>query len=293
LTDVFDYGRPIEFGIGLSPDVAVRESAVTMALAADRSGFDLVGIQDHPYQSRFVDTMTLIGVLLAGTERVRVFPDVACLPLRPPAMLAKEAASLDVLSGGRFELGLGAGAFWDAIAAMDGPRLTPGEAVDALEEAIAIIRAAWRGESTRLSGAHYGTAGYRPGPLPSHPIEIWLGAYKPRMLWLTGSKADGWLPSLGRLSPDQIKDGHRVIDEAAEAVDRSPREIRRLVNLGADAMDGSEDQQTRLLATLATEYGIDTFLMAPPGSDPSAIERFGNRVIPLVRDEIDRRRSEP
>src|SRR6266511_2780155 len=88
---------------------------------ADRSRLDLVGIQDHPYQRRFLDTLALIETLLAETRRVRVFPDVANLPLRPPATLAKEAASLDVLSGGRFELGLGAGAFWDAIEAMGGP----------------------------------------------------------------------------------------------------------------------------------------------------------------------------
>jgi alkanesulfonate monooxygenase SsuD/methylene tetrahydromethanopterin reductase-like flavin-dependent oxidoreductase (luciferase family) len=293
LTDVFDYGRPIEFGIGLSPDAAERESAIAMALAADRSGFDLVGIQDHPYQHRFIDTMTLIGFLLARTERVRVFPDVACLPLRPPAMLAKEAASLDVLSDGRFELGLGAGAFWDAIAAMDGPRRTPGEAVDALDEAIVIIRAAWEGESTRLDGVHYSTAGYRPGPLPVHPIEIWLGAYKPRMLRLTGTKGDGWLPSLGRMSPDEVKDGHRVIDEAAEAVGRNPRDIRRLVNLGAPAIGEDEGRRVGFLATLATEYGIDTFLTAPAGSDPSEVEEFGNRIIPQVRDEVERRRSNP
>jgi alkanesulfonate monooxygenase SsuD/methylene tetrahydromethanopterin reductase-like flavin-dependent oxidoreductase (luciferase family) len=82
---------------------------------------DLIGIQDHPYQRRFLDTFALIGDLLARTERLRFFPDVANLPLRQPAMLAKAGASLDVMSGGRFELGLGAGAFWEAIAAMGGP----------------------------------------------------------------------------------------------------------------------------------------------------------------------------
>jgi alkanesulfonate monooxygenase SsuD/methylene tetrahydromethanopterin reductase-like flavin-dependent oxidoreductase (luciferase family) len=125
---------------------------------AERGGLDLIGIQDHPYQRRFLDTFALIADLLARTERLRIFPDVANLPLRPPAMLAKAGASLDVMSGGRFELGLGAGAFWDAIAAMGGPARSPGESVDALAEA----------------------------------IEIWLGAYEPRMLRLTGRVADGW-----------------------------------------------------------------------------------------------------
>jgi len=81
-----------------------------LARLADTLGLDLLGIQDHPYVSRFFDTMSLISVLLAETRRLRIFPNVASLPLRPPALLAKSAASLDILSGGRFELGIGAGA---------------------------------------------------------------------------------------------------------------------------------------------------------------------------------------
>ena len=86
------------------PDLAAR-----VTKAADRAGLDLVGIQDHPYQRRFLDTWTLISTLVPVTEHIRLFPDVANLPLRPPAMLAKAAASLDVLSAGRVEMGLGRG----------------------------------------------------------------------------------------------------------------------------------------------------------------------------------------
>jgi alkanesulfonate monooxygenase SsuD/methylene tetrahydromethanopterin reductase-like flavin-dependent oxidoreductase (luciferase family) len=70
-----------------------------------------------PYQRRFVDTWALLAMIAATTTRLRVFPDVACLPLRPPAVLAKTAATIGLLSGGRFDLGLGAGAFWEAIEA--------------------------------------------------------------------------------------------------------------------------------------------------------------------------------
>src|SRR5204862_3889951 len=111
--------------------------------AAEEGGLGFVGIQDHPYQGRFVDTFALIATLLAETNRVSLFTDVANLPLRPPAVMAKAAASLDVLSGGRFELGLGAGGFPDVIAGMGGPRRTPGESVEALEEAIDVIRLMW------------------------------------------------------------------------------------------------------------------------------------------------------
>jgi alkanesulfonate monooxygenase SsuD/methylene tetrahydromethanopterin reductase-like flavin-dependent oxidoreductase (luciferase family) len=135
------------------------------------------------------------AVLAAKTERIRLVPAVANLPLRPPAMLAKAAASLDLLGGARVELGLGAGAFWDAIVAMGGQRRSGREAVDALGEAIEVIRLMWSGQrSVRFSGRHYRIKGVHPGPRPAHPIGIWLGAYGPRMLALTGTKADGCCP---------------------------------------------------------------------------------------------------
>jgi len=124
---VSDYGRTLEFGVSVEPLADPPDWASRVARAADTAGLDLVGIQDHPYQRRFLDTWTLISTLVPVTEDIRFFPDVANLPLRPPAMLAKAAASLDVLSGGRVELGLGAGAFWDAVVGMGGHRRSPGE----------------------------------------------------------------------------------------------------------------------------------------------------------------------
>src|SRR4051794_16800052 len=180
--------RAIEFGLFVNPSAESYRHALEIVRAAEQGGIDLIGIQDHPYQHRFIDTWLLIADLLARTERLRFFPDVANLPLRPPTLMSKQAASLDAMSGGRFELGLGAGTLWDRIAAMGGPRRSPGESVDALEEAIAILRAAWSGEHPlAFDGEHYRIGAFDPGPPPAHPIEIWLGAYKPRMLRLTAA----------------------------------------------------------------------------------------------------------
>ena len=155
------------------------------------------------------------------------FTDVANLPLRPPAVMAKAAASLDVLSGGRFELGLGAGGIPDVIANFGGPRRTPGEAVEALDEAIDVIRLLWSEErSVSFDGTYYRLHDARPGPRPAHPIGIWVGAFKPRMLRLVGRKADGWLPSLGVLTRDELRAGNRQIDAAAEKAGRDPGSIR-------------------------------------------------------------------
>jgi alkanesulfonate monooxygenase SsuD/methylene tetrahydromethanopterin reductase-like flavin-dependent oxidoreductase (luciferase family) len=106
---------PGRFGYFLIPNAA--DPLLATAQQVERLGLDYVGVQDHPYQRRFVDTWTLLAMIAATTTRVRVFPDVANLPLRQPAVLAKAAASLDLLSGGRLELGLDAGGFWDAVAA--------------------------------------------------------------------------------------------------------------------------------------------------------------------------------
>src|SRR5438876_6474586 len=140
-----DYGQPVRFGVFVTP--VATEDPMRQAIAADELGFDIIGIQDHPYQRRFFDTWTLLTAIAMRTHRISVFPDVANLPLRPPAMLAKAAASLDILSGGRLELGLGAGGFWNGIQAYDGPVRTPGEAVSAVEEAIQVMR-------LLLSGRH-------------------------------------------------------------------------------------------------------------------------------------------
>jgi alkanesulfonate monooxygenase SsuD/methylene tetrahydromethanopterin reductase-like flavin-dependent oxidoreductase (luciferase family) len=295
-----DYGRPLEFGISVAPEAAAVATIRDMAAAADRTGIDLIGIQDHPYQRRFLDTMHLIADLLARTDHVRLFPDVANLPLRHPAMLAKEAASLDVLSGARFELGLGIGSFWDAIVAMGGPRRRPGEAVEALEEAIEIIRTAWSGEgSVRLRGRHYVVDGYRPGPMPAHDIGIWIGAYRPRMLRLVGRLGDGWIPSLGQVGLPQIVEGQGRIDAAAAWAGRDPASIRRMLNLGGiigpaaaeGGLGGSVDEWVERLSVWATEIGIDTFILWPSVSEAEQVELFGSQVAVRTRAEVGRRRA--
>ena len=262
-----DAGLPVRFGWFLVPDAADPQGLIRDARLAEQTGFDLIGIQDHPYQRRYLDTFSLLAALATATERIRLFPDVACLPLRHPAMLAKAAASIDLLSDGRFELGLGAGAFWDAIVAMGGPRRAPGEAVDALEEAIALLRLLWSDQrSVRFTGQHYRVAGVKPGPAPAHPMGIWVGAFGPRMLALIGRVADGWVPSSTYVTPDRLPAAQARIDDAAAAAGREPAAIRRLYNIsgrigpgGGGFLDGPASQWVEQLLPLVTEVGMDTF----------------------------------
>jgi alkanesulfonate monooxygenase SsuD/methylene tetrahydromethanopterin reductase-like flavin-dependent oxidoreductase (luciferase family) len=267
-----DNNHPLRFGIFPSPRADYVQESLQMARIADEAGFDLVGIQDHPYQRRFLDTWALMAFVLAKTDRVTVFPDVANLPLRPPRMLAKHAASLDLLSGGRFELGLGAGAMWDGIEGMGGRKLSPKQSVDALEQAIFELRDFWTGE------------GKFDGPPPAHQIGIWVGAYRPRMLRITGALADGWVPSQSYLTPDLVPEAMQRVDDAAAAEGRDPKEIRRIYNLTSD-----EPPNTEQIADFATELGFDSFIFSPAGRQD--VERLAHDVIPVVREEVARRRA--
>jgi alkanesulfonate monooxygenase SsuD/methylene tetrahydromethanopterin reductase-like flavin-dependent oxidoreductase (luciferase family) len=228
----------IELGVFVVPEAVDAAATVEQIVLADELGLDVVGVQDHPYQRRFLDTWTLLAYAAARTTRVRLVTDVGNLPLRPPAMLAKAAASLDILSGGRLELGLGAGAFWDAIVAMGGPRLSPKESVDALEEAIAVLRACWRATILSVSRASTTPSRAHGRARPAHPIGIWLGAYGPRMLRVTGRLANGWLPSLGfgKFTEDELAARRAAVDAAARAAGREPSDVRRALNvtLGPD-----------------------------------------------------------
>ena len=267
----------VQLGVFVVPDAQDAHRTLAQIDAAEASGLDLVGVQDHPYQRRFLDTFSLLAYLAGRTSRIRLATDVANLPLRPPAVLAKAAASIDVLSGGRFELGMGAGAFWENIVAMGGPAREPGEAVSALEEAIELIRIWWSGkEKVSYEGEHYELREAKPGPPPAHPIGIWLGAYGPRMLRLTGRLGDGWLPSLGNLKGD-IAERHQAIDEAARKAGRDPSDVRRLINVGVD------DDWDRL-ERLVSEERFETLIVSP-GDDPlDGIERIGAELAPRLRD---------
>ncbi|ONI81613.1 monooxygenase [Actinosynnema sp. ALI-1.44] len=267
------------FGANIDPAHADPAGTSRLASRIDQAGLDLITIQDHPYRPAYHDTWTLLTYLAARTQRVAFVPTVANLPLRPPAMLAKAAASLDSLTGGRLRLGLGAGAFWDDIVSMGGPRRSPGEAVDALSDAIDLIRSLWTSPAF--------------GPTPSRDLEIWLGANGPRMLDLVGTKADGWQPSLLHMGLDRLPAASARIDAAATLAGRSPGSIRKVYNLAgtigspsAQPFHGSVRQWVDQIVELVGKCGMNGFVFWPQEDHHRQIDVFAAEVVPAVTASI-------
>ncbi len=294
-----DLGHELTFGVFLPNPASQAATVIRLAQLAEQRGLDLIGIQDHPYNPDLLDTWTLLAHLAAATDTIRLFPDVACLPLRPPAVLARAAASLDLLSDGRVELGLGAGYFLDPIAGMGGPRLTTGESVDALEEAIGVIRAIWTADGPiTMTGRFHRLENASPGPTPSHDIGIWVGSYKSRMLSLTARLADGWVPSQAYASPEETERLSERIDVLAQDAGREPADILRIYNVngrfvpnGRGFLDGPPAQWAEQLAELVLKQGFSSFVLGASGDIIASISTFADEVVPDVRERVLAERS--
>jgi len=298
---VADYGHELKFGSFITPANHDPVGVVGLAQVSESAGLDLVTFQDHPYQPSFLDTWTLLSYVAATTQRISLAPNVLNLPLRQPGVVARSVASLDRLSKGRVELGLGAGAFWDAMVAMGATRLTPGQSVTALEEAIRIIRGLWdtgNPERLEIQGTHHQVQGAKRGPAPAHDVQIWLGAYKPRMLRLVGTVADGWLPSLGYMeNVEDLAESNRIIDDAATRAGRRPGAIRRLLNINGRFGDSNSEKLfhggvadwAEQISDLALAFGIGTFILG--SDDEIEIRRFGEEVAPAARELVTAERA--
>ncbi|WP_327319139.1 LLM class flavin-dependent oxidoreductase [Streptomyces sp. NBC_01235] len=219
------------FGTGISTAVDEVEETLRLAVRADRQGLDLVTVSDHPYFGGRLDAYAILGVVLGRTEHVSGLVCVTNLPSRPAPMLARTVTSLSALTGGRLVLGMGAGGLWDDIARLGLPRLGPGAAVRALEEAIILVRLlCGGGEPVTFEGEFYQVRDLEPAAVEVPPV--WTGAVGPKSLAATGRVADGWIPGHAAdwLSP-RYRESRPVIDEAALTAGREPGDIATVYNL--------------------------------------------------------------
>ncbi len=295
-----DYGHPITFGLSLIPSVEVLEETRQLARAADAGGLEYLAIQDHAYNVEFLDVWTLVSYLAAETDRISFFPDVADLQLRPPAMLAKAAASLSVLTGGRIVLGVGGGASAGGIAAMGGTWRSRPEMIAFTDEAMQIMRRALAGGPVEFRGDQH-TVDYEAGPVPPEPIPLWLGSQGPRMLALTGRQSDGWVSPLSTYTPPfAVPAMQRRIDEAARDAGRQPADVRRIYNVvgtigsgrGGSGLAGDVDTWVATLTDWAVDLGLDTFIFWPTTAPPAQLDVFIREVVPAVRQAVSARRGQ-
>jgi alkanesulfonate monooxygenase SsuD/methylene tetrahydromethanopterin reductase-like flavin-dependent oxidoreductase (luciferase family) len=298
-------GGSLVFGLHIEPMMERLAEIRELARLADEAGLAYFAMHDHAHNARHAEIWTLLTTIALWTERVRLLPNVAVLALRSAPMLAKAAVTLDRLTGGRVELGIGAGAYQDKVAAFGGARWSPAEAVTAIEETLRLCRLLWSkagtGEPVTFQGKIFSVLGIDFGPAPTRPIPLWVGAAKRRTARLAGELADGVTVTSLYVPPDELSRFNRWVDEGAQRVGRNPSEIRRLYNLlgvldvpggrsyrvnRPGLLGGPADAWADAIARFA-ELGMHMFVFWPVAGDYLAQARhFVEEVIPRVRDRV-------
>jgi probable F420-dependent oxidoreductase len=231
------------------------EGVARVARAAEASGWNSVWVSDHLFLdwSKYggpddlqgtLECWTALSALAAVTERVRLGSLALCNDLRNPALVAKMAGSLDLLSGGRLDLGLGAGWYEPEYRAAGIEFDPPGDRIRRAGEAVQVIGRLLEGEELTFEGRHYRIDGAvcRPRPAQRPRPPIWMGGKGDFLLRTAAAHADGWnLSWLGRI--DTYRERSRAADEACEAVGRDPGDLRRSV--GAFVIAGKDDADAR------------------------------------------------
>ncbi|MEU8321704.1 LLM class flavin-dependent oxidoreductase [Nonomuraea sp. NPDC048881] len=294
----------VVFGFGAHSGFEDLPELLRMVQQADRNGLDLFSLSDHPYLGERLDAYATIGFLLGGTRHIAGLANVTNLPTRPAPMLARTVTSLSALSNGRVVLGMGAGGLWDRIADMGVPRQTPGDAVDAFEEAIVLIRKlSGGGAPVTHEGRHYRVHGIEPAPVAAPPV--WTGSNGPKSLAATGRVADGWIPGhAADWRSERYRASRPIIDEAAAAVGRDPREIRTIYNFPGRITDrplpatrdhdgrwigGSVGQWVEELTEAVLEHDASGFVLFSAGhgaTDLTTLARWAQEIVPSVREAI-------
>ena len=271
------------------------ETLVERWLYFERVGFDSVWDCDHLNQPSspegpYFEGWTLLAALAARTHRIRIGVLVSSNTFRHPALLAQQAVTLDHVSNGRLELGLGAGWFVPEHERFGITFPDPGERVDRFREAVEIIDSLLRNETTTFDGRYYRLSGayVRPAPVQRPRPPLTLGAHKTRMLRVCAEYADTW-NSFGTVG--EMRERNLILDDHCAAIGRDPGEIRRSFYGWASKMEeqGLPDpwQSAAAFEDVVGRYaavGIDEFLIDQPRQEQfSVLEEVMTDVLPRLR----------
>jgi probable F420-dependent oxidoreductase len=283
------------FGVAISNAARPDSDPVAAARHAEELGFDLLDVSDHLHGSfPTFETWTLLTWLAAATQRIRLGPLVLGLPYRPPAVTAKMAEALDRLSGGRLILGLGGGGTDAEFRAFGLVVRSPREKVEALGEAVEVIRGLWRESPFTYHGRHFQVREGEVEPKPARRIPIWLGTYGRKALALTGRVADGWNPSLPYAPPEIVGSMRERVRQAAQEAGRDPDSIECAYNVSVRVDErgqpnprlvtgSAEKVAERLVEFVRLGFGTLNF-WARGGAEQR--ERIAREVLPLVRQAL-------
>lgn len=236
----FDFSVPGETPLSWS-------SVTSWAQAGESAGFDAVWLADHLFwsiekyggpegTSSAFDPLVALGGLARATSRVRLGTLVLCAPLRPPAVVAKAMATVDLLSGGRLEVGLGAGWYEPEFRAAGIAFESPARRLAHLAEAVEVFKAMFEG------GAGPAPCNPRPAQRPRPPV--FVGGRGDRLLELVARHADGWNTGWV-MTPDAYRARVEVLERACERVGRDPATVERTLNLYALVGEDEADLRRR------------------------------------------------
>lgn len=265
----------------------------------DENGFHWISVWDHFYANPLVDRnnpcfegVAAMAALASLTENVRVGCLVFCALFRSPGLLAKAAVTVDHLSGGRADIGIGAGWLEEEFREFGYGFPPLGKRLDQLEEALAIIRSLWHDEETIFKGDYYEIEGAVCSPKPLNPnMRLWVGGRgKQRTPAIAARYADGF--NMPYLAPRSVSDRLERVRRACEALGRDPAEIESSVNVGfylgdrapevnpEGSLVGSAQQAVDRMGEYA-ETGVQGLNIAlRPPVDWDALQRFIEEVMP-------------
>ncbi len=254
-------------------------------------GFDSIWDCDHLYQPSkptgpYFEAWTLLAALATQTERVRIGVLVTCNTFRHPGLLAKEAVTVDHVSNGRLELGLGAGWFVPEHEQFGIPFPSPGELVGRFREAVEIIDGMLRNELSTYEGRYYQLhdAPSRPLPVQRPRPPLLLAGKGPRMLKTVAQYADAWNTS-GTV--DEVRVWNQTLDENCAAIGRDPGAIRRGIYGWAAKLPADPWASVGAFEEVIGKYravGVNEFIIDMPRDDQSAVlERVATDVLPALR----------
>jgi F420-dependent oxidoreductase-like protein len=277
--------HPLRFGLKLSGQDTTVEALRAVWRIADESGFDhvwdfdhLASIGDGGPDRPIYEGWTLQAAMAEATKRVRIGCLVTGNTYRNPALLAKEAVTVDHLSGGRLEFGIGAA--WAEIEHQMYGFEGLDHRVGRLSESLQIIKSLFTEERTNFDGRyyHFKDAIANPKPIQKPHPPFWIGASGPTTLRLVARHADVWNIAGG--DPDRVKELTSMLEEACRAVGRNPSEIRRSLQFG---WDGAERRQLLDLCGKYLELGVTEQVIYLRGGQPEALAAKLAEALPDLR----------